>query len=327
MRRSTLTIAAAAFCQAGCLGGAWAEAGSAAPPPVTLAIAGFDYADTSGEMNDQRAAHEARLQDFAKTLQGSLAASGKYRIVPISCGPVPCEARTDPFDLQKAARAAGIKLVAVGGVHKVSTLVQMGKFQIVDEDGGRIVFDRLLTFRGDNDLAWRRAEEFLARAILEASPGYGAVAGAPPRVNVAIFDFELEDFSAAASLIAMSSGDIEQLKRATDEVRSLIAQSPGYSVADISSADAAPVKAHELRNCDGCDAAIALSLGADRSLVGFVTRLSQTEYTVAFKLRDARTGALIAIEQTDLRMGANHSWNRGAAWLIENRLLETGSRR
>ena len=29
-----------------------------------------------------------------------------------------------------------------------------------------------------------------------------------------------------------------------------------------------------------------------------------------------------AVEQTDLRMGANVAWSRGARWLIENRLLE-----
>jgi len=31
-----------------------------------------------------------------------------------------------------------------------------------------VVFDRLLSFRGDNDEAWRRAEKFAARQILES---------------------------------------------------------------------------------------------------------------------------------------------------------------
>jgi hypothetical protein len=29
----------------------------------------------------------------------------------------------------------------------------------------KVVFDKLLSFRGDTDEAWRRAEEFLARDI------------------------------------------------------------------------------------------------------------------------------------------------------------------
>jgi hypothetical protein len=101
----------------------------------------------------------------------------------------------------------------------------------------------------------------------------------------------------------------------------LIAQSGRYSLVDVSSADAEPVKAHALRNCDGCDAGIASKLGAEQSFVGIVTRISRTEYTVRFQIRDARTGAVIFNQATDLRMGADYFWDRGAAWLIKNRLL------
>ncbi len=47
------------------------------------------------------------------------------------------------------------------------------------------------------------------------------------------------------------------------------------------------------------------------------------EYTVRFQIRDAQTGAVISNKQTDLRMGANYSWSRRAAWLIQNRLLDS----
>jgi hypothetical protein len=47
------------------------------------------------------------------------------------------------------------------------------------------------------------------------------------------------------------------------------------------------------------------------------------EYAVRFEIRDARTGALILARQSDLRMGADYSWSRGAASLINNRLLNT----
>ena len=52
-----------------------------------------------------------------------------------------------------------------------------------------------------------------------------------------------------------------------------------------------------------------------------MTRISRTEYTVQYQIRDARTGSVISNKQTDLRMGADYSWSRGAAWLIKNRLL------
>jgi hypothetical protein len=75
----------------------------------------------------------------------------------------------NPFELQKAARAAGAKLVLLGGVHKMSSLIQWAKIQIVDEEQGRIVFDRLVTFRGDTDEAWQKAESFIAREILQSA--------------------------------------------------------------------------------------------------------------------------------------------------------------
>ena len=66
-----------------------------------------------------------------------------------------------------------------------------------------------------------------------------------------------------------------------------------------------------------------MKLGAEQSFVGIVTRISRTEYTVRFHIRDARTGTVIFNKQTDLRMGADYSWSRGAAWLIKNRLLDS----
>jgi Protein of unknown function (DUF2380) len=328
MRRSTLAIAAtAALYWTGSAGGALAEASNAAPEPIAIAIAALDYTDTSGEVNDQRAAHQELLRAFTSALQNDLSASGKYRAVPITCGAEPCASQTDALELQKAAQVAGARLVVIGGVHKMSTLVQWAKIQIVDEDEGRIVFDRSLTFRGDTRLAWERAETFTAREILASSPGFDTAASTSPRIKIAVFDFELEDFSGGSSLIPESASDTGQLKLATDEARRLIAQSAHYGIADVSSADAAPVKTHELRKCGGCDAGIALKLGADQSLVGIVTRISRTDYAVTFKLRDASTGALIAVEQTDLRLGTSDSWNRGAAWLIKRRLLEKQSRR
>ena len=148
-----------------------AEAEAQAPQPVALAVLDFDYVDTSGEPADEAAAHRQRLAAFTSALRRDLAASGRYRIVSLSCGAEPCTSSADPFEVQKAARAAGAKLVLIGGVHKISSLIEWAKNQIADEDQGRVVFDRLLSFRGDNDEAWRRAESFGARQILESPLG------------------------------------------------------------------------------------------------------------------------------------------------------------
>ena len=299
------------------------RAGRVAPTqPAALAVLNLDYIDTSGEPTDQTSAHQRRAADFVSALQRDLAANGQYRVVSMSCGSEPCEPAMNPVELQKAARAAGARFVVLGGVHKMSTLVQWAKIQIADEEQGRIVFDRLLTFRGDTDEAWQKAESFIARDVLNSAPAFGKQGDAVAPVKLAVFDFELEDFSGGAGIIPESDQDREQLRLATETVRQLLAESGRYSLVDVSGADAADVRAHTLRQCDGCDAAIARKLDADQSFVGIVTRITRTDYAVTFKLRDTRTGAPIAVEQTDLRIGANYSWNRGAAWLIKNRLLE-----
>jgi hypothetical protein len=175
-------------------------------------------------------------------------------------------------------------------------------------------------------IATRQFPHFVAKAVLSLLlllAGAAARADAPEPIKLAIFEFELEDFSAGGSVLAASPSDADQLKRMTNDASQLIAQSGRYTVVDIGRPDVEAVRNHSLRNCDGCDADIAMKLGAQQSLVGFVTRISRTEYSVRFQIRDTRTGALVFNQQTGLRMGAVESWNRGAAWLIKNRLLQS----
>jgi len=143
----------------------------------------------------------------------------------------------------------------------------------------------------------------------------------PSPIKIAVFDFELDDFSGAAGIAGDNSADLAHLDRATSEVRRLIAQSGRYDLVDVAGAEGDGVKSRSLRQCNGCEAAIALKLGADQSFVGVVRRISRTEYAVQFQIRDARTGAIILARQSDLRIGADYSWNRGAAALISSSLL------
>jgi len=143
----------------------------------------------------------------------------------------------------------------------------------------------------------------------------------PSPIKMAVFPFELEDFSAGAAYVPPDDIDREQLRLSTEEARRLIAASGRFQLVDVSAVDDQAAKAGKLRDCDGCEARIAAGLNADQSMIGIVTRITRMEYAVTYKLRDARSGAIVAVEQTDLRMGANVAWSRGARWLIENRLL------
>ena len=145
---------------------------------------------------------------------------------------------------------------------------------------------------------------------------------APSPVKMAVFPFELEDFSAAAAYVPPDDIDREQLRLSTEEARRLIAASGRYQLVDVGAVSEEAAKAGKLRDCDGCEARIAAGVDADQSMIGIVTRITRMEYAVTYKIRDARSGALVDVKQTDLRMGANVAWSRGARWLIENRLLE-----
>ena len=171
MRKALLgfSAASAALCLSLAAMGARAEGDGTGKKPTPIAVLDLAYIDTSGEPTDQTAAHQRRAADFVSALKRDLAASGRFRIVPLTCGEAPCASDANADDVQKAARAAGVRFIVMGAVHKMSTLIEWAKMDVVDQDQNKVVFDKLLTFRGDTDEAWRRAESFGAREILKAA--------------------------------------------------------------------------------------------------------------------------------------------------------------
>ena len=166
-----------------------------------------------------------------------------------------------------------------------------------------------------------RSLSILAPALLLAGVAVAGAATAPAAIRLVVFPFELEDVSAGAG-IPPDEIDREQLRLSTEEARRLIAGSGRYQLVDVGAVNDPVAKAGNLRNCQGCDARLAAGLNADQSMIGIVTRISRTEFAVTYKIRDVRSGAMVDAGQTDLRMGANVAWSRGARWLIQNRLLE-----
>jgi hypothetical protein len=155
-----------ALCAAGivhCLTGMAMAADEAAPPKA--AVAAFTYVDSSGEVRDQAATHTAMLKLFGEKLSADLAGTGSYRIVPLNCGENCPSADTNVAGLVDEARRAGADYVVFGGIHKMSTLVQWAKAVVIDVRTRQTVHDRLLTFRGDSEDAWRRAAAYTAREL------------------------------------------------------------------------------------------------------------------------------------------------------------------
>lgn len=163
------------------------------------------------------------------------------------------------------------------------------------------------------------------RALLACSMLLGlaapAIAETAP-ARVAVFAFELDDFSGGAGIAGDAASDWRHLDAATEEARRLIGASARYTLVDVTPAPGEEVRTRTLYRCHGCDAEIARGLGADLSLLGVITRISRTEFTLRIEVRDTRTGDLVMLRASGLRMGADYAWSRGARAVVRQALAE-----
>jgi hypothetical protein len=135
----------------------------------SLAFAGFSYKDTSGEKRDQTQEHNARLNMLNRLFREKLASSGRFAVVDIDCQSAACAVQDGvaPATLVESADKAGARYLVAGGVQKMSTLVQWARITILDLKERKALLDRLYTFRGDTDDAWRHAALFAVRHVDE----------------------------------------------------------------------------------------------------------------------------------------------------------------
>jgi hypothetical protein len=156
--------------------------------------------------------------------------------------------------------------------------------------------------------------------------GCGAVTGPaagddkPAPVRIAVFAFELEDDSPAAILMNQHDSRAEVIGKVTNEAGQELARTGRYSIVDGSKSTAKAVQDKALRDCEGCEAQLALQLGAQQSLLGVVKRVTQTDYYVFVRVRDARTGKILDQEEANFA-GDESGWPTGARMLIKHQLL------
>jgi hypothetical protein len=145
----------------------------------------------------------------------------------------------------------------------------------------------------------------------------------PPRptvVKLAVFNFELDDASPAAALLGQTTSTEAAMAKVSDEARQMLEKSGRYLLVDVSEAAAPPVKENSLRNCEGCEAGIALAAGADQALVGIVRRITQTDYYVVIQITDARTGKLVNQQSANFAGGPD-GWASGVRMLLKHQVL------
>jgi hypothetical protein len=155
---------------------------------------------------------------------------------------------------------------------------------------------------------------------LTIAPVFPQEAVKSPPIKIAVFDFELDDASPAASLLDRTTSSPSAMDEVSKQARQELAHSGRYSIIDTSKVGAKTGTGKSLRDCEGCEAGIALQLGADQSLLGVVRRVTQTDYYVAIQIRDAQTGKLLDQQEANFA-GSEEGWASGARMLIKHQVL------
>src|SRR6202008_714486 len=105
------------------------------------------------------------------------------------------------------------------------------------------------------------------------------------------------------------------MEKVSNAAREELSRSGRYVVIDASKVDTRSVAQNKtLRDCGGCEASIAQQLGAQQSLIGVVTKVTQTDYYLVIRIRDARTGKVLDQEGANFA-GDEQGWASGARML------------
>lgn len=149
----------------------------------------------------------------------------------------------------------------------------------------------------------------------------------PMPIKLAVFDMELDDFSAGGPIAGETAVETARLERMTALARDVLSKSGLFELVDTRASKNVMVTEHWLRKCNGCDSDVARALGADMSFVGFYRKISIMEQSLEIRIRDARTGELVHVSQTDLRGETDESWSRALKFLLRYELVEPEYRR
>ncbi|PSH67932.1 hypothetical protein CU102_15280 [Phyllobacterium brassicacearum] len=137
-------------------------------PSMVVAVANFDFLDTSGEIKNQKDTHDRRLTALSDYLRQQLSGSGKLEIVDLPCQSAQCTATDPGFEkLSEQAKQAGARFLIIGIVKKTSTLIGWIEYSVLGVDDQRAICGELVSYRDDTDESWRRAARFSASQILK----------------------------------------------------------------------------------------------------------------------------------------------------------------
>jgi len=143
-------------------------------------------------------------------------------------------------------------------------------------------------------------------------------ASAADAPRIAVFDFELINTSPLPS----TPDELARARRLGEQLRAALAQSAAYQPVDT-----APVRDEleraggSIRNCNGCERALAQKLGASEVAFGWVQKVSNLILNINLVIEDAASGKALRSGSVDIRGNTDESWSRGLKFLLEDRIL------
>jgi hypothetical protein len=152
--------------------------------------------------------------------------------------------------------------------------------------------------------------------------GPAAAAAAP--LKVAVFDLELYDTSLEGELRGRDPAETARLAQMTALLREAIAAQDGLTAVDVAPLRDRLATMPALYSCSGCEAKLAGELGAERSLSGFVYKVSTLILYITVAVRDTGTGRLIQEGSVSIRGNTDESWRHGLQSLLARQIFKDG---
>lgn len=159
----------------------------------------------------------------------------------------------------------------------------------------------------------------LAAALLIALPAAALAASPTP---VAVFDLELYDTSLEGELRGADPAETARLADLTALLRQAVAARPDMTPVDVAPLHDRLAAMPALYSCSGCEAKLAGELGAERSVSGFVYKVSTLILYISVAVRDTASGRLLEESSVSIRGNTDESWRHGMETLLERYLFK-----
>lgn len=143
-------------------------------------------------------------------------------------------------------------------------------------------------------------------------------------VKVAVFDIELYDTSLEGEMRGVDPLETARLTQLSALLVAAVAQDPEMEPVDTAPLRERLARMPALYSCNGCEAKLAGELGAERSVSGFVYKVSTLILYITVAVRDTASGKLIEEGSVSIRGNTDESWQHGLHSLLKRQIFKPG---